>query len=102
MQYFENYGRAMAQVAGLPPRWLGFDVRPVHVGFVVDTVALGQGSHQVFPLSLVTVISPVLRTRISYIFYWRDVISAVEIIVKLSTSLFASFSIITERIFMNW
>jgi hypothetical protein len=34
-------------VAGLSPRRPGFDPRPVHVGFVVDKVALGQ----VFPPS---------------------------------------------------
>jgi hypothetical protein len=82
MQQFENYGRAMAQVAGLSPRWLEFDERPVLVGFVVDTVALGQVCHRVFPLSLVTVISPVFPTCIPFIYYRRDIISAVEIIVK--------------------
>jgi hypothetical protein len=29
-------------VAGLPPRRLGFDPGSVHVGFLVDKVALGQ------------------------------------------------------------
>jgi hypothetical protein len=35
-------GRAMAQevVAGLSPRRAGFDPESVHVGFVVDKVAL--------------------------------------------------------------
>jgi hypothetical protein len=35
-------------VAGLPPRRPGFDPGSVHVGFVVDKVALGQ----IFPLVL--------------------------------------------------
>jgi hypothetical protein len=36
---------ALMLVAGLSPRRTGFDPRSVHVGFVVDKVALGQ----VFP-----------------------------------------------------
>jgi hypothetical protein len=37
-------------VAGLWPRRLGFDPGSIHVGFVVDKVALGQGF---FPSTLV-------------------------------------------------
>ena len=49
-------------VAGLPPRRHGFDPGSVHVGFVVDKVALGQ----VFPprvlrFSPVNFIPPVLH-----------------------------------------
>jgi hypothetical protein len=36
-------------VAGLSPRRPGFDPGSVHVGFVVDKVALGQDSTSVFP-----------------------------------------------------
>jgi hypothetical protein len=32
--------------AGLPPRMAGFDPGSVHVGFVVDKVALGQVFYQ--------------------------------------------------------
>jgi hypothetical protein len=39
-----QYGRAIAQalVVGFPPRRPGFEPESVHVGFVVDKVALGQ------------------------------------------------------------
>jgi hypothetical protein len=39
-------------VAGLPPRRPGFDPGSVHVGFVVDKVALGQVFSQVLRFSL--------------------------------------------------
>jgi hypothetical protein len=41
-------------VAGLSPRRLGFDSGSVHVGFVVDKVALGQVSPDYFgfPMSI--------------------------------------------------
>jgi hypothetical protein len=41
-------------VAGIPPRRPGFDPGSVHVGFVVDKVAVGQVFPQVlrFPLSI--------------------------------------------------
>jgi hypothetical protein len=41
-------------VTGLSPRRPGFNPGSVHVGFVVDKVALGQGFPQVlqFPLSI--------------------------------------------------
>jgi hypothetical protein len=48
-------GRAMAQarlVAGLSPRRPGFDPGSVHMGFVVDKVALGQVFPRVLRFSL--------------------------------------------------
>jgi hypothetical protein len=39
-------------VAGLPARRPGFDLGSVHVGFVVDKVALGQGFPEYFGLLL--------------------------------------------------
>jgi hypothetical protein len=52
-------------VAGLPPRSPGFAQGSVHVGFVVDKVALEHVFHQVFrffPVSII--ILPELRTHI--------------------------------------
>jgi hypothetical protein len=48
-------------VAGLPLRRLGFDPGSVHVGFVVDKVALGQVSPRVLRFSPVSFIPPVLH-----------------------------------------
>jgi hypothetical protein len=48
-------------VAGLPPRRHGFDSGPVHVGFVVDKVALGQVFPRVFRFSPVNFTPPVLH-----------------------------------------
>jgi hypothetical protein len=51
-----------ALVAGLSPRRPGFDLGPVHVGFVVDKVALGQVfPPQVLRFSPVSFIPPVLH-----------------------------------------
>jgi hypothetical protein len=48
-------------VAGLSPRRPGFDPDSVHVGFVVDKIALGQVLLQVRLLSPVNLIPPVLH-----------------------------------------
>jgi hypothetical protein len=48
-------------VAGLPPRRSGFDPGPVHVGFVVDKVALGQVFPRVVRFSPVDFIPPVFH-----------------------------------------
>jgi hypothetical protein len=48
-------------VAGLSPRRTGFDPGSVHVGFVVDKVALGQVFLRVLRFSLVNFIPPVLH-----------------------------------------
>jgi hypothetical protein len=47
--------------AGLPPRRPGFDPGSVHVGFVVDKVALGQVFPRVLRFSPVNYIPPVLH-----------------------------------------
>jgi hypothetical protein len=47
--------------AGLPPRRPGFDPGSVHVGFVVDKVALGQVFPRVPRFSPVSFIPPVLH-----------------------------------------
>jgi hypothetical protein len=47
--------------AGLPPRRPGFDPGSVHVGFVVDKVALGQVFPRVLRFSPVSFIPPVLH-----------------------------------------
>jgi hypothetical protein len=48
-------------VTGLSPRRPGFDVGLVHVGFVVDNVALGQVLLQVLRFSPANFIAPVLH-----------------------------------------
>ena len=48
-------------VAGLPPQRPGFDPGSVHVGFVVDKVALGQVFPRVLRFSPVSFIPPVLH-----------------------------------------
>jgi hypothetical protein len=50
-------------VAGLPPRRPGFDPGSVHVGFVVDKVALGQVFPRVLRFSPVDFIPPVLHYK---------------------------------------
>jgi hypothetical protein len=50
-------------VAGLSPRRPGFDPSPVHVGFMVDKVALGQVSPRVLRFSPVNLIPPVLHYK---------------------------------------
>jgi hypothetical protein len=52
---------------GLRAKRIGFDPRPVNVGFVVDKVALGQVSIPVILLSPVTIIPPIFRTHISFV-----------------------------------
>jgi hypothetical protein len=63
-------GRAMAQTVGLQPptRTPGFAPWSIHVGFVVDKVALEQVFLRVLRFSSVSVIIPPgLHTHISYI-----------------------------------
>ena len=48
-------------VAGLSPRRPGFDLGSVHVGFVVDKVALGQIFPRILRFSPVNLIPPVLH-----------------------------------------
>ena len=56
-------GRAMTQ-AGFSPRTPEFDPRSVHVGTMVDKVALGQVPIPVLRLSPVSVIAPMLHTHL--------------------------------------
>jgi hypothetical protein len=61
----DQIGRAVPRlrqlVAGLPSRRPGFNPGSVHVGFVVDKVALGQVFPRVLRFSPVNVIPPVLH-----------------------------------------
>ena len=50
--------------AGLLPQISGFDPGTVHVGFVVDKVALGQLSPPVIRCSPVDIIPPMLHTAL--------------------------------------
>jgi hypothetical protein len=52
-------------VAGLPPRKPGFATGSIHVGFVVDKVALGQVFLRVIRFSPVNIIPPSLSKLIS-------------------------------------
>jgi hypothetical protein len=62
IQLSQLYVRAKHRlVAGLPPRWPGFDPGSVHVGFVVDKVALGQVFPRVLRFSPVIFIPPVIH-----------------------------------------
>jgi hypothetical protein len=54
-------------VAGLSPRRPGFTPGTVHVGFVVDNVALRQGFLRVLRSSPVNIISPWLSTLIYHL-----------------------------------
>jgi hypothetical protein len=51
-------------VAVLLPRRPSFDPRPVHLGFVVDKVALGHVSFRVLRFPPVTVVPPMFHTRL--------------------------------------
>ena len=55
-------------IAGLSPRRLGFDPGSVHVGFVVDEVALGQVFPRVLRFYPVNFIPPVLH----YLEKWKQ------------------------------
>jgi hypothetical protein len=59
-------GRAMTKVVSYRPslRRLGFAPGSVHLGFVVNTVALGQVTIRVLRFSAVSIIPPWLSTRI--------------------------------------
>jgi hypothetical protein len=57
-------------IAGLPTRKPGFDPGSVHVGFVVDKVALGQVFPRILRVSPVSFIPPVLH----YLEKWKKLI----------------------------
>jgi hypothetical protein len=65
--YEKSVGRAMAQAVspGLSPRRPGFAPGSVHVGFVVDKVALGQVLLRVLRFSPVNIIPPSLSKLMS-------------------------------------
>jgi hypothetical protein len=56
--------RALAQTVS---RQSGLALESVHVGFVVDKVAMGQVSVQLLRFSPIIVIPPGLRTRLSFV-----------------------------------
>jgi len=67
-------------VVSLSVRGAGFDPRQVNVGFMADTVALGQVLHPVLILS-VAIIPPTLSSH-SLIHHRRNIMLAMEGIVK--------------------
>jgi hypothetical protein len=52
-------------IAGLSPRRFGFDLRPVHVRFMLDKVAMGRVFLLPFRFSLVNIIPLLLHLRVA-------------------------------------
>jgi hypothetical protein len=69
-------------VYGLSLQRPGFNVRAVHVGFMVGRVALGQSFHRVLKFSLATVIHPVLCNHTLFICRLSHVIVVVDSVVN--------------------
>ena len=70
-------------VTGVSPQKLGFISRPVSVVYdVVCKAALGQISFCVFKFSLVTLISSVLHTYLSFIYNYHYIILTIVSIIK--------------------
>ena len=67
-------GCAMAQavVSGLSPRKPWFNTRPVHMGFVVDKMAVGYIFLQILWSSLVGIIPPMPRTHLSLTLHFSN------------------------------
>jgi len=63
-------------LAVLSTWWPWFDPRSVNVEFRVDKGAVG------WVFLPVIIISPVLRTRVSFITHWHDIILPTEIVIK--------------------
>jgi len=57
-------------VTNLSSQTSGFNARALHVGFVVETVALWQVFLWIFQRSLITTIPSMLHTHISFIYHW--------------------------------
>ena len=57
---------ACCQVAGLSLLWPLFDPRPVHVGFVVDKVALGTVFSPIISVCVLSTIPPVLHSNLYF------------------------------------
>jgi len=53
-----------------------FQPRPIHEGFIMDTVVLGLGVFRVIRFSSVNIIPPVFHTHITFIHNWLYVILA--------------------------
>lgn len=70
-----------SKLAGLSPWRPGFSSNPVHVGFVVDNMALGQGLFRIlrgFPLNIILLVP---RTHL-FICHQRCVILATDTVIK--------------------
>jgi hypothetical protein len=63
----QSYGWLRRLVAGLSPRRAGFTPLSVHVGFVLDIVALGQVFLRVLRFSPVNIIPPWLSILIYHL-----------------------------------
>lgn len=74
-----------SKLAGLSPRKAGFSPSPVHLGFVVDNVALGQGLFRILRIFPISIILLVPRTH-SFICHQRYVILATDTVIKYKMS----------------
>jgi hypothetical protein len=72
---------------GLSPQRLGFNLRPVHVGFVMKNVALVQVCLSELRFSPVSIIPPLLHIHVSLVYHRRYIILATDSIVKQNTRL---------------
>jgi hypothetical protein len=61
--------------------WPGFSPRPVHVGFVIDYVTLGQNFPRVVRFSPVTISLPLLQGS-SFIYHRHCTIVAIQSVAK--------------------
>lgn len=68
LQYAFLLGRL---VAGLSPRKITVDLRPVHVRLLVDKVAVGVLSLLLLLFSFLIIIPLVLHTSLSLVYCWR-------------------------------
>jgi len=55
---------------------------PVHVGFVVNKVALGQGFLQVLSFSTTSIIPPTLDIYISFLYHQLSMFFAIDSMIK--------------------
>jgi len=59
----------------------GFDSRPVHMGFVVELMAMGEVFLQILWFSPVSNIPPLLNIHISLTYNWHYTILATGIVI---------------------
>jgi len=65
-------------ITGLIHKKPRFNVRPVHMRFLVGRVALGQVFVEVFWFSLVSIIPSMLHTHVWFIYHWCHIILSID------------------------